>query len=111
MSALFVSEVSRRRDYWRNTADQPKSNLRGEAYLLIARTIQGRFWSDGRPLFPYRIMEGLPVTRPAIGIAPAACIHADLQNLAGIFLFASQSQHGIRTRCAARGQCRSCQRQ
>ena len=40
---------------------QPKSNLRGDAYLLIARTIQGRFWSDGRQPLPYRITEELPV--------------------------------------------------
>src|SRR5215469_17668471 len=53
MSALLVSKVSTRRDYWRNTAVTPaKIQSRGDASLLIARTI-GPFlvgWSATLPL-------------------------------------------------------------
>src|SRR5882762_9607366 len=62
MSALLVSEVSNGGIIGEiPPLHQPKSNLRGDAYLLIARTIQGRFWSDGRQPFLYPIREELLV--------------------------------------------------
>jgi hypothetical protein len=74
--------------FLRETRDSPRTIPR-IACLVFARVAS--------------LLEALPLH------LQSARLHTRGPNIVGIFLFASQSQHGIRTRCASRRKCRSCQ--
>src|SRR4029077_16107309 len=74
MSALLVSKVSTRRDYWRNTAVTPTKIQSSWRRIFVDRSYHvGPFlvgWSATRKLFSYHSQVGTQEAISMLGIDP-----------------------------------------